>query len=98
MRCLGEKLKAQASLETIFVLALVVMLSILVLGKIFSAQDGFNAKAAARQVIISGMEGMEKKYYLNGIETVKCTGETRIIYNVTPEPPPNDSDFLSLDA
>lgn len=84
--------QGQGSLEIIFVLGVVIILSFLIVGKFFSELDNVFTRASARSALVGELEKLDKKYYFVEVETTKClnqdkTPETRIVYFLDPTPP-----------
>ena len=86
--------RAQGSVEILFVLALIIILSFIIVGKFFSQQDEVFTRASARGVMVGELEKLDSKFYLVKVESVECppsasTGnvaETRIIFFINPSP------------
>lgn len=96
---------AQGSVEILFVLAIIIILSFIVVGKFFSGQDSIFTRASAREVMVGELEKLDKKYYMVKVESVECPSagagslpEIRIVFFLSPSPVTNSGGALVPDA
>ncbi|VVC00846.1 Uncharacterised protein [uncultured archaeon] len=81
--------RGQSSVETLFMLCIIMILALMIGAKFYQQQDIIITKATARQTMIAEIEKMDKKYYLLGLQAADCqtpTGERRVNYTITPDP------------
>ncbi|GEM_PF-6438044 len=79
--------EGQGSLEVLFILAIIIILSFVVVGKFFSEQDSVFVRASAREVMVGELEKIDKKYFFVKVESVECPGgEVRVIFFLNPSP------------
>lgn len=85
-------MNGQGSIETLFVMTLIIILSLMVIGKFLSVQDNIFAAASARSAFIGEVEKLDKSYYLTKVEFRNFTkpqcpqDEARIVFFVNPNP------------
>ncbi len=89
----GRSAAGQGSVEILFVLAIIIILSFIVVGKFFSEQDSIFTRASAREVMVGELEKLDKKYYLVKAESVECPSagagslpELRVVFFLSPSP------------
>ncbi len=85
-------MKGQTSVEVVFVLALIVILSIVTISKFTKVQDSVTATASIRQELIGELSRIDTKYTLKKIEIEdsSSTRNLKVIMDTLPKSSPDD--------
>lgn len=79
-------------------LAIIIILSFVVVGKFFSEQDSIFVRASARGVMVGELDKIDKKYSFVKVESVECPGgEVRVIFFLSPSPVNGNSVDADID-
>ncbi|HIH10248.1 MAG TPA: hypothetical protein HA254_06310 [Candidatus Diapherotrites archaeon] len=83
-------MKGQASIEIIFLIGLTLLLSFMLVSRVFAVQDSVFTQATMRQELISTIDKFDKKYDVNVINSKECGSEIRVDIEIKPLPSPDE--------
>lgn len=91
---MSDYMKGQASVETIMILMLIIILSTMALGPIIQTGKQINITAAARNATISHISATEQKIMLKEIQYIEEANKYKIIVKSKPIIPRNQQQAL----